>query len=179
MAAAAGDLRHEGRLERLEQGLDELPPELEPDITLLLGRGYLVRQGGGHRWADEPTAQRVLRELRPLPPDRPTDLSARWAAALTGDERHDALLIEVAADPPPEAPHPPPAWIATPEDLEIGFGLVPLVLGMRASGVTELPDRPVGRAVSRRTTPTWPRCRGSGATGAAACPRRDRRRAGA
>ncbi|MEZ4238448.1 MAG: hypothetical protein R3F59_20310 [Myxococcota bacterium] len=121
-----------GWRERLAEGVHDVPPELEPDLTLLLSRGYLVRAGAGWRWAELPTAQRVLREVGPLP-ERPADLSARWAAALSGDRAHDALLADVLAGDVPAAPHPPPSWVATPEDLELGYRLVPLVLGLRAA----------------------------------------------
>lgn len=45
-----------------------------------------------------------------------------------------ALLTEVVGSPIGPTPHAPPAWVATPEDLEIGYRLVPLVLGLRAAG---------------------------------------------
>lgn len=127
-----GALAAEGWLARLADGIDEVPPELEPDLTLLLARGYLVRCGGGVRWSDEPTPQRVLLETGPLPP-WPGDLSRRWRDAARGDRAHDALLHEVLAVVPPLAAHAPPVWVPTPEDLDVGFRLVPLVLGLRAA----------------------------------------------
>jgi hypothetical protein len=128
-----GAMAQEGWLARLRDGLDDAPPGLEPDLTLLLARGYLVRVGRGFRWSADPTAQRVLAEVGPLPA-WPADLSRRWAEALGGRREHDALLADVLGAPPPHAAHPPPAWVPTPEDLDIGFRLVGLVLGLRAAG---------------------------------------------
>lgn len=128
-----GALAAEGWLQRLEQGIDVLPDELEPDVTLLMARGYAVRAGGGFRWSDDASAGRVLRETGPLPA-WPGDLSRRWVEACSGTREHDALLLEVLAEIPERAPHPPPAWVATPEDLDLGFRLVGLVLGLRGAG---------------------------------------------
>jgi len=127
-----GALASEGWLDRLETGIDELPEALEPDATLLLARGYLVRCGPGFRWSDDPTAQRVLHETGPLPV-WPGDLSRRWTEACQGVRDHDALLLDVLAHLPERVPHAPPAWVATPEDLDIGFRLVGVVLGLRAA----------------------------------------------
>ena len=127
-----GSMAAEGWLERLAVGVDALPEALEPDITLLLARGYLVRCGAGFRWSDDPSAQRVLHETGPLPA-WPGDLSRRWLEACQGVRDHDALLLEVLAHLPERAPHPPPAWVATPEDLDVGFRLVGLVLGLRGA----------------------------------------------
>lgn len=125
-----------GWLQRMAEGIEQVPAALEPDVTLLMARGYLVRLGAGVRWSDAPIAQRVL-QLPPLPQELPLDLSWRFAAAASGDRSHDALLCEVLADIPQPGAHPPPAWIATPEDLLLGYPLVPLVLGLRAAGRTE------------------------------------------
>jgi len=135
-------LARTGWIERLTAGVRAVPAALDPEVGLLLGRGYVVRTGeGGVRWAEEPTARRVL-AVDPLPADRPADLSWRWAGALAGDPAPVDLLLSVAAPPVPSAPHPPPAWIATPEDLEIGYRLVPLLLGLRAAGrIAALLDR--------------------------------------
>ena len=128
-------LASEGWLSPLAEGIEAIPGALEPDITLLMARGYLVRLGSGVRWADDPTARRVL-QLPPLPRSRPLDLSQRWAAAFSGERGHDALLSEVLSELPEPAAHPPPAWLATPEDLQLGYLLVPLVLGLRAADRT-------------------------------------------
>jgi len=128
-----GAMAAAGWVDRLAEGIDEVPDGLQPDLTLLLARGYLVRSGGGFAWSSEPTAQRVRHEVGPLP-SWPADLSRRWLEALTGTRDHDELLAKVVSDLPPRASHPPPAWVPTPEDLDVGFRLVPLVVGLRGAG---------------------------------------------
>ena len=157
-----GALASEGWLEELAHGVDTLPEALEPDITLLMARGYVVRCGAGFRWSVDPTARRVLDETRPLP-GWPGDLSARWVAALSGDRAHDALLRTVLAEIPERAPHPPPAWVATPEDLEVAFRLVGLVLGLRGAnriddalaGTLPLPEALRDRALALLRRAGW------------------------
>jgi hypothetical protein len=128
-----GALARTGWRDRLAVGVSHPPPDLVPDLTLLLARGYLVRGSTGLRHAEEPTAARVWSEVGPLPVDRPTDLSRRFAAAFAGDRSEDALLLEILRDPVPAAVHRAPAWVATPEDLELGYRLVPIVLGLRVA----------------------------------------------
>src|SRR5690606_16462944 len=81
-------------------------------------------------------------------------LSWRWAEAFAGARGHDALLTSLAEDLPPVPARSAPTWIATPEDVELGYRLVPLVLGLRAAertsafleaGRVDL-EGPVGRA---------------------------------
>ncbi|MEQ1507279.1 MAG: hypothetical protein ABMB14_33935 [Myxococcota bacterium] len=125
-------LARAGWLGRLVDGLDAVPDPLRPDVTLLLARGYLVRTGvAGVRWSDEPTAHRV--RLAHPPPVAPIDLSARWRSALAGAPTDLGPLADAVAGPIPDADHPAPAWVATPEDLALGARLVPIVLGLRAA----------------------------------------------
>lgn len=127
-----GSLRRIGVLDRWARGeVVRSTRETEPDLQLLLSRGYLARAGEGYRWGDAPAARDVL-GLQPLP-DRPADLSWRWAEAFSGERRHDRLLLELADALPPTPRRRAPTWIATPEDIELGYRLVPLVLGLRAS----------------------------------------------
>jgi hypothetical protein len=157
-----GHLAAEGWLDRLARGLSSVPEALEPDLTLLLGRGYLVRSGQGVRWSDDPTAQRVLHETGPLP-SLPADLSRVWAEACGGVRAHDDLLASLLDPIPPRAAHPPPAWVATPEDLDVAFRLVPLVLGLEASGTIDdalkgrlpLPDALARRAAALLRRAGW------------------------
>lgn len=127
-----GSLRRIGVLERFERGeVVRSTPELEPDLQLLLARGYLARAGEGYRWGDVAAGRAVL-TLPPLA-DRPVDLSWRWAEAFSGERRHDAALAELGRDLPRRPVRRAPTWVATPEDIELGYRLVPLVLGLRAS----------------------------------------------
>jgi len=134
-----------GLLERLIAGEvirpDGCPPlqgdELRVDLNFLLGRGYVVRKGAGVRIAVHETAQRVIRASRPLPAGRPASLTSEWRAAFLGDalsSEDEAMLRDVAEDPPRSLPREPGRWTATLEDIEVGYRLVPLALGLWASG---------------------------------------------
>ncbi len=122
-----------GWLERLDAGVDAVPAAMLPDLSLLLCRGYVVRVGTGWRWSDGATAQRVRHELDPLPTERPADLAHRWSLALDGDADATATVADVVREPVSLGLTAPPAWIATPEALELGYRLVPLLLGLRAT----------------------------------------------
>jgi hypothetical protein len=128
-------LERSGVADRLKAGLDRVPRELEPDMALLLSRGFLVKRGAGFRWSDEPLVPQI-RTLPPLPEDRPTDLARRLSALLQGqpvDPTDEALWTSVLSAPLPPSQRYAPRWVATPEDLELGYRLVPLVLGLEAA----------------------------------------------
>lgn len=143
-----------GLLDRWRQGelvsLDDVarPAELLPDLQLLLARGLVGRAGTAWRWLELPPAQAVLRDLRPLPARWPSDLSRRWAQALRGSTEDLDLLHAVLADLPAPEPQLTPAWMSQPADLELGWRLVPLVLGLRAS------RREAALTASDRVTPS-------------------------
>lgn len=103
-------------------------PALEPDLALLLSRGYLVRSGDGYRWAEGPVARSVLG----LPPVEGATAHA-WTAAFAGDAEAPRVRPRLPGG------HAAPAWIATPADLDLGVQLVPVVLGLRASRRIDLP----------------------------------------
>ena len=112
------------------------PDELRIDLNFLLGRGYVIRQGTGVRASRHQTAQRALAEVGPLPAGRPASLTDPWrrafgAEALSSSEV--ALLLDVASSPPRTTVREPGRWEATPEDIELGYRLVPLALGLWAS----------------------------------------------
>lgn len=114
--------------------------EVRIDLNFLLGRGYVVRKGPGVRIAEDATAQRVIRESRPLPPGRPASLTSEWQAACSGaalTDGQEAMLLAVAKDPPCLSQREPGRWTATLEDIEVGYRLVPLALGLWASGRTK------------------------------------------
>jgi len=113
------------------------PEELRIDLNLLLGRAYVVRSGDGVRIGENHTARRVIGEAIPLPEHIPASLTRQWSAAFSGDglgEEDAAILLEVAADPPGVQQRESGRWSALPEEIEVGYRLVPMVLGLWASG---------------------------------------------
>jgi hypothetical protein len=146
-------LERRGILERWRQGeivyaadVVARPEELKPDLELLLARHFVGRSGEGYRWIDLPTPRRVLNDLGSLPEGLPSDLSVRWCALFEGRAGHpgasdDTALLEGVLDQSVWAPpgglegavRGTPAWVPEPTDLELGWRLVPLVLGLRAA----------------------------------------------
>jgi hypothetical protein len=130
-----GTLRELGLLERLARGevivLSHEPlaaAELEIDFQFLLGRGYLARSGKGYRCADHRIAARVMQQVGPV--DFPADLSEAWAEHFAGAPAGQTLR-SFAHDLPSIEPRETGHWSATPEEIEIGYRLVPVVLGLR------------------------------------------------
>jgi len=134
-----------GLLERLLSGEmlspDSCPPlkseELRVDLNFLLGRDYVVRKGPGVRMADHETARRVFSGTQPLPEGRPASLTQEWMSAFSGralSVSDHEMLLEVASDPPRTTAREPGRWTGSLEDIEVGYRLVPLALGLWASG---------------------------------------------
>lgn len=119
--------------------------ELEADLTFLLSRGYLNAVATGVFSAPHhPRARRALDELGPAP-RWPVDVSRAWRAAFVGEatsaEERSAMLA-IGTEPPSRAlvstsvssVDGDDTWIATREEVEGGFRLLPIVLGLRAAG---------------------------------------------
>lgn len=112
--------------------------ELRTDLSLLLSRGLLLRASGGLRLADRENAARSFEDLGALDADVPAALTPLWVDALAGSASADvrALLLRVAAGAPSTTERVPGHWSPSPEEIEVGYRLVPLVLALRASGRT-------------------------------------------
>lgn len=131
--------------------------ELAVDFRFLLARGYLLRSGPGYRIAPTRHSRRVFAELEAWP-ELPADLAAVWARWFRGDASADdtRLLDRAAAKLPGDSHRDLGVWSATPEEIEIGFRLVPLLVGLQASG--RIPELVAGGSA------------GEGEVGAAAAP---------
>jgi hypothetical protein len=138
-------LRSTGVADRLLAGEVVVPErsglvarELGVDLRFLLARGYLLRSGEGFRLAHDAHSRRVLMASAD-PVDLPAHLSQAWARMFRGDPTEpDLKYLEVAArslgaDSEREAG----LWSATPGEIELGFRLVPLVVGLQVSGRLE------------------------------------------
>jgi len=109
-----------------------LPEELRVDLDFLVSRGVLIRQGEGWRASDRDSAHQVL-SLAALPAHWPVDLSRRWRAVFDGDPTDLPLLKEILTTLPEPVERQFPAWMANGVDVELGWRLVPLVLGLRGA----------------------------------------------
>jgi hypothetical protein len=116
-----------------------LGDELRTDLSFLLARGLVVRaHETGVRLAEYESPARAFRELGPFQDDVPAALTPLWEKASTGEieEEERELLLRVAGSPPSAERRVPGHWTPTPEEIEVGYRLVPIVLGLRASGRT-------------------------------------------
>ncbi len=117
---------------------------LETDLLFLLSRGLVEAYDDSYRIAGHPRV-RALFELEPLPDEWPTSFTALWRRVLgdgepiTSDE--GATLRKLAAGARSRVDPAQTHWIPTVEELETGYRLLPLVLGMRAAGRTAGLDR--------------------------------------
>ncbi len=111
-----------------------VPGALQVDLRFLLARGYLLRSGDGYRLAGDEHSRRVFAEVTRRPAG-PAGMAALWAREicreLSFDEREP--LRRAAASLPDERQRVPGFWSATPEEIEVGFHLTPLVVGLQAA----------------------------------------------
>jgi hypothetical protein len=114
--------------------------ELRVDLLFLLGRGLLLVAPDGYRLADHAAARRAFSEIRPLDETlgegAPSALAEAWRATFSGEADADtrALLLRAIGGELPTPTREPGRWSAVPTEIELGFRLVPLVLGLRAAG---------------------------------------------
>lgn len=128
----AGESVHPGAL-----GLKE--HELRVDLRFLLSRGLVTRSGEAFRLSSHGHARRIFEDLPALGDIDRLRLSALWARASAGDAL-DAGAVEALAGQTRhfhamDTSREPGLWMSTPWEVELGFRLVPLVVGLQASGV--------------------------------------------
>jgi len=119
---------------------DARAEELEIDLRFLLGRGYLVRVGPhAYRLAPHPLARRLMSDLPRLPESRPSDFAASWAAAARGEAPlYRAHMLAVAEETEPPSTRWPGLWMASPEEVAVGYALVPLLVGLKAAARSDV-----------------------------------------
>lgn len=110
--------------------------ELDVDLSLLLARGYVVVADGRYALAPHPRARAVLSAIAPVPQEHPPHAAELWARAFAGrpvDDGEAAALIAVAAGARARTDVAQDTWIATADEIELGYRLLPVVLGLRAA----------------------------------------------
>ncbi|TDI39515.1 MAG: hypothetical protein E2P02_18530 [Acidobacteria bacterium] len=127
-------VRFEGRKRRL------LPRELDIDLHFLLSRGIIEQYDNGFRIAGHPRVREVLGAIRALrtPPGGVTRL---WRDLFAGGELAASeleVLLDLAQSAVRRIDPSQNHWIATVEEVELGYRLVPLVLGLRAENLTSV-----------------------------------------
>ncbi len=111
--------------------------ELDADLTLLLSRGYLETEYGRFCAPSHPRAIEALQGLG-VGPSWPADLSRVWLQAFRGgavSPGERKALLEVGASPPRRSDAAQDTWIATRDEVDLGFRLLPIVLALRAAGL--------------------------------------------
>ena len=113
--------------------------ELEIDLHFLLARGVVEQYDNSYRAAGHPVVRRLLDEVTPLSGDIPASATQAWRRLLGGEalaEGDEAALIALGGDLPVRSATDQTHWVPFPEEVEVGFRLVPLLLGMRACGAS-------------------------------------------
>ena len=138
----AGEVLHPHRCAPLR------PEELRIDLGFLLSRGLLLCAGEGFRIADHRAARAAFETAWPIQVGLPSSLAAAWTRVFSDADRVDGARDTDNADNDEEraalrtlyqAPLPSPQRAAgrfapCPAEIEIGFRLLPIVLGLRAAG---------------------------------------------
>jgi hypothetical protein len=110
--------------------------ELRADLGLLLSRGYLYERQGDLFAARHPRAIRVLQGATPL---REEMLTSKWSALFCGEALYPAVAdsyLHLCWHCPRQHRDKDRGWLASSEEIEIGWRVLPIVLGMRVAGVT-------------------------------------------
>jgi hypothetical protein len=110
--------------------------ELDKDLRLLLSRGMVEEYANAFRMAGHPRVQRLLEEVESLPEHFPSNLTQPWRVLFAGeslDTAESEILLDLATSMQPRTNAHQNHWIPTLEEMELGFRLIPVVLGLRAN----------------------------------------------
>lgn len=111
--------------------------ELEVDLTFLQARGLVESYGDSFRIAGHPRARQILERCGPLAPGQPVSAASLWRRLFAGEALDPAAaqtLAELGERPPRRTDERQNHWLATVEEVELGWRLLPLILGLRAAG---------------------------------------------
>lgn len=104
------------------------------DWHFLVSRGYLLCEGG--RFSVNPAQRAVLASVTPMPKSWRISMIAAFVGYFRDGECQRARFLDqflALADP---APSSRTCWIADWHQIELGYRLLPLVLGLRAAELT-------------------------------------------
>ncbi|MFK5955651.1 MAG: hypothetical protein QM477_04305 [Planctomycetota bacterium] len=110
---------------------------LRTNLEFLQARGFVDAYDEGYRIAGHPRAHEVFEAATPLPQGLPSSTARWWRDLFFADDvpaERLALLVQLGMDIPQRKYAFQNHWIATPEEIELGFRLLPVVLGLRATG---------------------------------------------
>ena len=134
-----------------EKRLD--PKELKTNMSFLRARACMSKEEGRYMLGPNEDLRQIWQQAGPVP-EAWISAATPWAKAvaltpLTDDE---AQTLQELAAPIPETQTRPPGWRPLWSDIELGFRLIGIVLGLYASGHTKalaqgdasVLDRPLG-----------------------------------
>ncbi len=136
----AGDALAPQRCEA--HGVPLVPRELEVDLTFLQARGLVESYGDHFRIAGHPRARQILERFGVLGPGQVVSATSLWRRLLNGETLSppDArILSDLGERPPRRTDERQNHWLATVEEVELGWRLLPLILAMRAAGSVSAP----------------------------------------
>ena len=113
--------------------------ELGADLAFLHARGYVTAAGDGYRLTPGDRVRRVFEALGPVPSVEHEGTPALWAALLSGESLtpQEAEILGALAAPTGVRDHlDQSTWTATLEEIQLGYRLVPVMLGLHLAGLT-------------------------------------------
>ncbi len=132
--------------------------ELEADVHFLLARGLVEQYDDSFRIAGHPRVRACLAGVGPVP--APAGMSATWRGIFAGetlDRARVETVLDLVAVVPARSNPTQNHWVATLDEVELGYRLVPIVLALRA--VERTTDLVAGRVLTAaELSPRYPRC---------------------
>jgi len=110
------------------------PSELETDLSFLLSLGLVEQYEESYRIAGHPRVRRVFESIEPVGDRR--DPAQLWRQLFAGkrlSSEQQEQLLDLSFKVSPRTEIEQNHWIPTLEEIELGFRLVPVVLGLRAA----------------------------------------------
>lgn len=111
--------------------------ELETDLHFLLSRGFVEAYDDAFRIAGHHRARRALEVVGPV--EHPGGIARTWGRLFAGEELQEterSSLEELSRGVPIRRDSRHNHWIPTAEEIEVGYRLVPVVLGLRSCDLT-------------------------------------------
>lgn len=118
------------------------PRELEVDLTFLQARGLVESYGDSFRIAGHPRARQILERFGALGPAQVVSATSLWRQLFTGKDlsaQESQTLTDLGERPPRRTDERQNHWLPTVEEVDLGWRLLPLVLGLRAAGSAAAP----------------------------------------
>ena len=120
----------DGRMHALHHG------ELDKDLHFLLSRGLVEQYDDGFRIAGHPRVRAVFASVVPLPAHVPASATGSWRGLFAGSVLSNEeleILLDLGQGARRRVDASQNHWIADRDELGLGYLLLPIVLGLRAT----------------------------------------------